>query len=122
MGLLEKWFEVRGYLAPEFARQNLGRASPEEPSVLELLGYRATWIQRPFRGWATEKVVRQCYWVPCVWLRLGYWRVHPRYLAPKLQRPLFGIRAELHWRSDWGAPEGYLKGDSDAQRQQSIRG
>ncbi|MED6198592.1 hypothetical protein PIB30_067867 [Stylosanthes scabra] len=29
-GLLEKWFEIRGYLALEFPLRNLGRASPEE--------------------------------------------------------------------------------------------
>ncbi|MED6185804.1 hypothetical protein PIB30_060575 [Stylosanthes scabra] len=29
-GLLDKWFEVRTYLAPEFPRRNLGKASLEE--------------------------------------------------------------------------------------------
>ncbi|MED6225028.1 hypothetical protein PIB30_089824 [Stylosanthes scabra] len=29
-GLLKKWFEVRGCLAPEFPRRNRGRAPPEE--------------------------------------------------------------------------------------------
>ncbi|MED6201778.1 hypothetical protein PIB30_098440 [Stylosanthes scabra] len=30
MRLLEKWFDVRGYLSPEFPRRNLGRAPSEE--------------------------------------------------------------------------------------------
>ncbi|MED6222923.1 hypothetical protein PIB30_069088 [Stylosanthes scabra] len=54
--------------------------------VTELLGYRATWIQMPFVA--------------------GLPRVDSRYSAPKLWMPLAGIRAELHWRSDWGAPGG----------------
>ncbi|MED6184407.1 hypothetical protein PIB30_047223 [Stylosanthes scabra] len=29
-------------------------------------------------------------------------RVDLRYLAPKVQRPLVGIRAKLRWSSDWG--------------------
>ncbi|MED6139243.1 hypothetical protein PIB30_081965 [Stylosanthes scabra] len=29
-GILKKWFKVRGCLAPEFPRRNLGRAPPEE--------------------------------------------------------------------------------------------